>query len=206
MHRFWLVFLSLFSIQVFADCPESYPTGTTLRYTDGSINFPWGSTFRYSDGVLNYPSGSTFRYRDGTMNYPSGSTLKYSDGSMNHPNGSILRSSNGDLRNRDGDISDVVRINIDIPQNQSSFYLRATSKSDVYELTVPLKKENKDAGYVIFTVSDRGDVDCDLFADLSDIKNTFSLNTDSADVFVKVKRGNPLEIKKVLLKALEDFK
>lgn len=193
--------IALISASAFAgvnNCPNNYPDGRTLRYSDGSMNYPDGRTLRYSDGSMNYPDGTTLRYSDGSMNYFGGRTLRYSDGSMNYPSGSTLRYSDGMMNYENGTTmcsprsggSCEVPLTIAATKNTTLHVRARSSGNNDYRLVVG----NSGIDLVVF-FDNQGNVTCRTnlggggHGGGSGSVSSFKISKPAADVRVDVKPG-----------------
>lgn len=206
--------LALISASAFAgvnNCPNNYPDGSTLRYSNGSMNYPDGTTLRYSDGSMNYPDGSTLRYRDGSMNYFGGSTLRYSDGSMNYPSGTTLRYRDGMMNYENGTTmcspksggSCEVPLTIAATKNTTLHVRARSSGNNDYRLVVG----NSGIDLVVF-FDNQGNVTCRTNGGGggSGSVSSFKINKPAADVRVDVKPGYDADaVRRAIEQALDSL-
>lgn len=179
------------------DCPASYPSGGTLKYSDGAMNYPSGSTLRYSDGSMNYPSGATLRYRDGSMNYENGSTLRYSDGSMNYPSGGTLRYKDGSLNDSNGSTNTTGSVSLSTKFGNSQMRIVVRSRSAKFQTTIPYGN-----GILIVDFDEAGNVTCTV--ESGNGPSEFRVDGNRGSAYVTVKQGQDASaIKAAIQRALD---
>ncbi|MBY0413291.1 MAG: hypothetical protein K2Q18_03965, partial [Bdellovibrionales bacterium] len=138
------------------DCPDRYPNGNALKFSDGSMRYENGNGLRFSDGSMRYPNGNGLRFSDGSMRYENGNGLRFSDGSMRYENGNGLRFSNGSMREQNGNASTTKSISFLAPFGNSSMRISVTPKSDTYSTELPFGEN----GRLLLTFDGLGNVSC----------------------------------------------
>jgi len=138
------------------DCPDRYPNGNSLKFSDGSMRYENGNSLRFSDGTMRYPNGNSLRFSDGSMRYENGNSLRFSDGSMRYENGNSLRFSDGSMREQNGNSSTTNSISFLSSFGNGQMRISVTKKSDTYTTELPFGTN----GRLILTFDGLGNVSC----------------------------------------------
>ena len=187
------VSLSLASV----DCPSSYPSGGTLKYSNGAMNYPSGGTLRYENGAMNYPSGGTLRYSNGAMNYESGGTLRYENGAMNYPSGGTLRYSNGSLNDSSGGANTTGSVSLSTKFGDTQMRIVVRSNSAKFQTTIPFG-----SGIMLVEFDEQGNVVCTVEGGTG--PSEFRVDGSRGSAYVTVKPGQNVNlIKEAVQKALD---
>lgn len=200
---FKVIFLILASVGTAfgasVDCPERYPNGNTMTYSDGTINFANGNRFRYSDGTMNYPNGNRLRYSDGTMNYENGNRLMYSDGTMNYENGNRLRYSDGTLNDSNGNRNTTGAVAVTTKFGDGTMRIVAKKTSATFRTTLSYGK-----GIVEMDISEDGSVSCTVEGEGDSPETEFRVDGVRGSAFVTVKPGQDARQVKAAVQAALD--
>ena len=196
----------LFSLLIFVftatslagvDCPNNYPNGNSLKYSNGAMFYPNGNSLRYSNGEMFYPNGNSLRYSNGVMNYENGNSLMHSNGSMYYENGNSLRYSNGTLFELNGSANQTGSVSFLTKFGDRKMKIVARSGSTLFQVSLPYGE-----AIMFVDFDDQGNVTCTVEG--GNTSNEFRVEGSKGSAYVTLKPGqNAPAIKQAIQKILD---